>query len=66
MTDPAPSVQPVRAWAVVDKDGLNACYISTFETKERAHRHAESWDRLRKDLAPHRVIRVEIREVNDE
>jgi len=65
MTDPAPSVQPVRAWAVVDKDGLDAFDIFTYRTRLKADLDARAWDRRFPDLAPHRVIRVEIREVND-
>jgi len=59
MTDPAPSVQPVRAWAVVDKDG--AITLVRFSPTL-----PEIWDKACDSGAPHRVIRVEIREVNDE
>jgi len=63
---PTPSVQPVRAWAVVDKDDLNALDIFTYKTKHQADFYAKEWNSLFPRLAPHRVIRVEIREVNDE
>lgn len=66
MTDPAPSVQPVRAWAVVDKDGLDALDLFTYPTRLKADLDARALDRKFPYLAPHRVIRVEIREVSDE
>jgi len=63
MTDTAPSVQPVRAWAVVGRDDV--IYITLIHTNytERVRR---KFDQIVPDRAPHRVIRVEIREVNDE
>ena len=65
LTDPAPSVQPVRAWAVVDKDGT--IVISAIsDHKDIMEMCVEKFKRLFHSRAPHRVIRVEIREVNDE
>jgi len=65
MTDPTPSVQPVRAWAVVDKNAKfsvsTCCYSSSY-----AEELARSSDRAFPSRAPYRVIRVEIREVNYE
>lgn len=59
MTDPAPSVQPVRAWAVIDKDGeiFHVLFLEPI---------LSMWDQANQSRAPHRGIRVEIREVNDE
>ena len=65
LTDPAPSVQPVRAWAVVDKDGKFSTYTCC-NSRNHAEMLAASSDRALPSRAPHRVIRVEIREVNDE
>lgn len=65
MTDPAPSVQPVRAWAVVDKDGkFNDTLLRGYE--KGAANLAGLLNEVFEETAPHRVIRVEIREVNDE
>ena len=65
MTDPAPSVQPFRAWAVVDKDGtLDVTSITRH--RERGEHMLLCLDKLFHELAPFRVILVEIREVNDE
>jgi hypothetical protein len=66
MTDtPTPSVQPVRAWAVVDKDGrFDATHI--YNNLISADKVQRSYEKYCKEDAPHRVIRVEIREVNDE
>jgi len=62
MTDAAPSVQPVRAWAVKhNTKGVIA--TRTDWTKSHAEQIAGDWD---VPASPHRVIRVEIREVNDE
>jgi hypothetical protein len=65
LTDPSPSVQPVRAWAVVDKDkniNANSCCPNNSYIEEIA----QAFDREFPNDAPHRVIRVEIREVTDE
>jgi len=65
MTDtPTPSVQPVRAWAVKDARGyINA---DTIWQQADAAEMAERYDAEFQFLGPHRVILVEIREVNDE
>jgi hypothetical protein len=60
-TPTTPAVQPVRCWAIVDKNGnifKEHLYEYEFEWKEK-------FDRLRPHSAPHRVIRVEIKEVED-
>lgn len=60
----APSVQPVRAWAVVDKDGRMERQL--FLSKLTAEHGIEELMTYFSAAAPFRVIRVEIREVNDE
>lgn len=66
MTDtPTSPVQPVRAWAVVDKDGTVDVRSITYH-EERGEHTLTQLDRLFPTLAPFRVIHVEIREVNDE
>lgn len=68
MTDPAPSVQPVRAWAVVGERSLRLHFAGsyTFTSKAVASDVARERDETDPYHAPHRVIRVEIREVSDE
>lgn len=67
MTDPAPSVQPVRAWAVVDKDSkFDPIMDITVAPEKWAVGLEERYNLVFPARAPHRVIRVEIREVNDE
>lgn len=65
MTDTAPSVQPVRAWAVVGTNNIirmqHLCDAEFVAEIARA-----TCDEDHPSNAPHRVIRVEIREVNDE
>lgn len=65
MTDPTPSVQPVRVWAVVDKDGKFSRH-DLIDGPSRPEHSLRFYDKQFPVYAPHRVIRVEIREVNDE
>ncbi len=62
---PAPSVQPVRAWAVVDKNGKFQLF-DCWRLKSRADADRKWMNKDAPNNAPHRVIRVEIREVSDE
>lgn len=65
MTDTStPPAQPVRCWAVVDNDGYVLPQSGT-TSQECANSSKEMWDRETPSFAPHRVIRVEIREVCD-
>lgn len=64
--DPTPSVQPVRAWAVYDKTGDFIELIDRDMTERERGASTRWWDSEFAFRSPHRLIRVEIREVNDE
>lgn len=59
-----PPVQPVKAWAVVGNDGKIDVY-NMREEEHRARLSAPLNDEAFPFEAPHRVIRVEIREIEE-
>ncbi len=59
-----PLAHPVTAWAVVDKDG-EFTVDALFDSENAAHAEIDAivLHRVDADRAPHRIARVEIREI---